>query len=319
MNTMHRLCLPALFVAMCALPDPAAAHQDPEIAGYVKVDGGRIWYRLNGSRHLGKRPAIIVAHGGPGGKHRGNMSYVKLADTHPVILYDQLGTGNSDPQPDRRFWTVERFVGEIDHLRRALKLDKVIIAGHSWGGSLAAEYAVRNADGLRAAILSSPLINTKQWIADNKVWIAKLPKKVRRTLRKHEKAGTTGHKAYRKAEKFFYSRHMCRKKPCPNRHYRKDGPKGNRAMYLHMWGPSEFHCTGTLKDYDVGQRLPRVKVPTLMICGEFDEAAPKSCKRYAAMIRGATNVVVPDAGHATMAEDEVFYLKAVRRFLATVK
>ena len=44
------------------------AHQDPEIAGYVEVDGGRIWYRLNGAEHLGKRPAIIVMHGGPGAR-----------------------------------------------------------------------------------------------------------------------------------------------------------------------------------------------------------------------------------------------------------
>lgn len=220
--------------------DAVRAHQDPELAGYVEVDGGRIWYRLNGAEHLGKRPAIIVAHGGPGGTHRGNMSYVALSDTYPVILYDQLGTGNSDRPDDRGNWTVENFVAEVDQIREALNLDRVIMAGHSWGGTLAAEYAVHRPEGLEAVILSSPLINTQQWIADNQLWIEQLPAETVATIRTHEAAGTTDHPDYRAAETAFYARHMCRQDPCPNGEYREGGPQGNAEMYEYMWGPQSF-------------------------------------------------------------------------------
>ncbi len=293
----------------------AQGHQDPEIAGYIDVDGGKIWYRLNGSEHLGHAPAIIVMHGGPGGTHRGNMSYVALSDQYPVILYDQLGTGNSDWPNNHDNWRVERFVAEIDHIRNALKLDQVIIAGHSWGGTLAAEYAVRNPDGLKAAIISSPLINTHQWIVDNQQWIEQLPEATRRTIQQHEAAGTTDHPDYRAAEKAFYARHMCRKDPCPTAHYGDGGPERNKEMYETMWGPTEFYAPGSLKDYDVSQQLPDIVVPTLFICGEYDEAAPKSCHRYAAMIDGAETFIVPDAGHATMGDDEALYIATVRTFL----
>ncbi|MDG1707644.1 MAG: alpha/beta fold hydrolase, partial [Emcibacteraceae bacterium] len=69
------------------------------------------------------------------GTHRGLMPYVELADTYPVILYDQLGNGMSakfvDDINDQSTWNVEHFVKEISQIREALNLKEVIIAGHS--------------------------------------------------------------------------------------------------------------------------------------------------------------------------------------------
>ena len=312
---LFRTLLAALALFSLALTAPLQAHQDPEQAGYIKVAGGKIWYRMNGLEHLGKKPALIVLHGGPGGTHRGNMPIVKLADERPVILYDQLDTGNSERTGNKANWRVARFLSEIDAIRAALDLDEVIVLGHSWGGTLAAEYAVMNPEGLRAVVLSSPLINTRRWIADNDKWRKLLPPEVEATLRRHETAGTTNHPDYRAAEREFLKRHMCRKSPCPGGHYRAGGPNWNQDLYEYMWGPTEFHATGTLRDYDISGRLPSIKVPALMICGEFDEAAPQTCAEYGGMITGAKTFIMADAGHATMAENEVLYLKTLRAFL----
>ncbi len=297
---------------------PATAHQDPEISGYIEVDGGRIWYRMNGSEHLGKMPAIIVAHGGPGGTHRGNLPYVALSDTYPVILYDQLGTGNSDRPVGQDTWRVERFVDEIDHIRKALGLDEVIMAGHSWGGTLAAEYAVRNPQGLVGAILSSPLISTPIWNADNAKWIEKLPKDTQEILERHKNDKTMASKEYREAAQQFYDRHMCRVGHCTDNGHRAGGPSGNGEMYLTMWGPTDFFGIGTLKHYDLTPQLGDIKAPTLILCGEFDEAAPKSCHSFGGMIEGAQVTILPNAGHATMATDEAYYIKQVRIFVDAV-
>ena len=297
---------------------PALAHQDPEVAGYIGVDGGRIWYRLNGAQHLGNRPAIIVAHGGPGGTHRGNMPYVALSDNYPVILYDQLGTGNSDRPGKRANWNTKRFVDEIDHIRAALGLDEIIMAGHSWGGTLAAEYAVRRPKGLVAAILSSPLISTPVWNADGARWIKALPKATQDTLKKHQNDTTMDSGEYRVAVDEFYARHMCRTGRCTDHGHRTGGPAGNDEMYATMWGPTDFRGIGTLKDYDLSPKLPQIAEPTLIICGEFDEAVPESCRRFAGMIDGSSVAIIPDAGHATMAADEALYLKTVRQYLAAL-
>ena len=313
---MLRSVLAALM--LFALWLPAEAHQDPEVSGYIQVDGGRIWYRLNGVRHLGKTPAIIVAHGGPGGTHRGNMPYVALSDTYPVILYDQLGTGNSDRPEGEDTWQVQRFVDEIDHIRRALNLDEVIMAGHSWGGTLAAEYAVRNPDGLMGAILSSPLISTAIWNADNAKWIEELPEETQAVLERHKNDKTMASAEYRVAAQAFYDRHMCRVGHCVDNGHRAGGPDGNSAMYLTMWGPTDFFGIGTLKDYDLTPELDEIQVPTLILCGEFDEAAPESCNNFGGMIEGAKVTILPDAGHATMAADEELYMTQVRAFVNEV-
>ena len=313
---MMRSALVALM--LFAFWHPVKAHEDPEISGYIQVEGGRIWYRLNGSEHLGKMPAIIVAHGGPGGTHRGNLPYVALADKYPVILYDQLGTGNSDRPEGQETWRVQRFVDEIDHIRNALGLEEVIMAGHSWGGTLAAEYAVRNPDGLAGAILSSPLISTPIWNADNAEWIKDLPKETQAVLNRHKNDKTMASKEYREAAQQFYDRHMCRVGHCNDNGHRAGGPAGNQDMYLTMWGPTDFFGIGTLKDYDLTPRLDDIEVPTLILCGEFDEAAPRSCNKFGGMIDDAKVTILPNAGHASMAADEAYYIQQVRAFVDRV-
>jgi L-proline amide hydrolase len=307
------------FIFITGFSSVGFAHQDPDQAGYIDVDGGKIWYRMNGMEHLGKKPAIIVMHGGPGGTHRGLMPYVELSDTYPVILYDQLGNGKSskfvNDINDQSTWTVEHFVKEIDQIRDALGLKEVIIAGHSWGGTLSAEYAVKNMPGLRASILGSPLISTPQWVADNREWISQLPQKYQDAINKHEAAGTFDDPEYREAEDAFYDQHMCHGE-CVDRGFRDGGMSGNRTMYQTMWGPSEFTANGTLANYDISPQLHTIEVPTLMICGEFDEAAPKSCYKFANMIKDAKTVIVPNAGHAILSEGHDLVVKTIRDWLA---
>ncbi|MBL4602386.1 MAG: proline iminopeptidase-family hydrolase, partial [Emcibacteraceae bacterium] len=247
-----------IIMVMVSITAPTFAHEDPDQSGYIQVDGGKLWYRLNGIEHLGKKPAIIVMHGGPGGTHRGLMAYVELSDTYPVILYDQLGNGMSskfvDDINDQSTWTVEHFVKEISQIREALNLDEVIIAGHSWGGTLSAEYAVKNEDGLRAAIFGSPLISTPQWVADNREWISQLPQKYQDAINKHEAAETFDDPEYLEAENAFYDQHMCHG-DCVDYGFRDNGKSGNRGVYQTMWGPSEFTANGTLQDYDISPKL----------------------------------------------------------------
>jgi proline iminopeptidase len=243
------------------------------------------------------------------------MPLVTLADERPVILYDQLGSGNSTRTDRPDLWTVERFVAEIDVLRRALGLTQVIVLGHSWGGALAAEYAVRNPPGLRGVILSSPLISTRQWMADTARLLDELPRHARDEIRRHVAMRDYSAPAFREAEKTFDQRHACRGTPCPGEKYRLDGPQGNDAIYEYMWGPTEFDASGTLRNYDISARLHQIQAPALMICGEFDEATPPSCRKYAAMIASAPVVIIPGASHMSMVENEFSYLAAVRKFL----
>lgn len=301
-------------------PEPAmAAAPDPEIAGYVAVDGGRVWYRINGSRHFaeGKTPLLVI-HGGPGFSHHYLLTLLDLADERPVIFYDQLDSGNSDRPGDAANWTVERFVDEVDHVRNALGLDRLVVLGSSWGGSVAASYAARQPPGLAGLVLASPLISTERWIADNTEYRAQLPEATQAILDEHEAAGTTDSPEYQEAVMEFYTRHLNRMDPWPEE-LNRAFELANFDLYVTMWGNTEFNATGTLEDFDVSGDLARIDVPTLMICGEYDEATPAACRDFAEEIPDARVEIVAGASHTGHLEQRDAFMATLRGFLATLE
>jgi proline-specific peptidase len=313
---------PSLFIGFWLLCGPVAfepakaAVPDPESAGYVAVEGGRVWYRANGTRHFaeGKTPLLVI-HGGPGFSHHYLLTLTDLADERPVIFYDQLDSGNSDRPGDPANWTVERFVDEVDHVRNALGLDRLVVLGSSWGGSVAASYASRQPPGLAGLVLASPLISTERWIADNTAYREQLPQETQKILDEHEAAGTTDSAAYQEAVMEFYTRHLNRMDPWPDE-LNRAFELANVDLYVTMWGNTEFNATGTLKDFDVSGDLGRIEAPTLMICGEYDEATPQACRDFAARVPNAQVEIVEDASHTGHLEQRDAFMAKLRAFLA---
>ena len=94
----------------------------PERTGYADAPGGRIWWRMDGVRHLrSQRVPLIGIHGGPGGSHDYLLPLTRLSEERTIILYDQLDCGQSDKPGDPANWTVARFTAEVDALRTALR------------------------------------------------------------------------------------------------------------------------------------------------------------------------------------------------------
>lgn len=288
-----------------------------EKTGTIDVEGGRVWYRENGGQHDGAVPVLCI-HGGPGLSHEYMLPLVDLADQRRVVFYDQLDAGESDRPGDPANWRVERFVAEVDAVRHTLGLDRVVIVGNSWGGTIAAEYAIGRPEGLAGLVLSSPLINTHRWIADNTAYRNQLPAEVRAALDHHEAAGTTDDPAYQAAVDVFSGRHGCRLDPLPDYVLRAFDAL-NAECYGAMWGPSEFTANGILADYDCAERLHRITAPTLFTCGEFDEATPHSCREYAALVPGAEVTMIEDASHMAFAEKRDEYIALMRNFIGRVE
>jgi proline-specific peptidase len=316
---------PTVFVGLWLLCGPVAseparaATPDPEIAGYVAVEGGRVWYRVNGTQHFaaGKTPLLVI-HGGPGFSHHYLLTLTDLADERPVILYDQLDSGNSDRPGDAAKWTVERFVDEVDRVRNALGLDRLVVLGSSWGGSVAASYAIRQPPGLAGLVLASPLISTERWIADNTEYRQQLPDETQKILDEHEAAGTTDSPEYQEAVMEFYTRHLNRMDPWPDE-LNRAFELANFDLYVTMWGNTEFNATGTLEDFDVSADLGRIEAPTLMICGQYDEATPAACRDFAAKVPNAKVEIVEDASHTGHLEQRDAFMAKLRAFLASLE
>ncbi len=86
-----------------------------------------------------------------------------------------------------------------------------------------------------------------------------------------------------------------------------------------MNGPSEFHVIGPLKDFDVSAALDRIRVPTLLFCGRYDEVTPATMERVHGGIPGSELVVFEESSHMSQAEEPEAVLDLVRGVLARVE
>jgi len=310
---------PTLIIAACAVFGVAGcgtAALESE-TGLVDVPGGRVFYERSGPDAKGT--PLLLIHGGPGGTSCWFASLDSLAVDRPVIRYDQLGTGLSDRPDDQNLWTVSRAVDEVDAIRDALGLDRLHILGLSWGGTVAAAYALTgDTEGLQSIIFAGPLLSTPVWLEDARGLVDQLPAEHRDAIRRHEAAGTFDDPEYVEATQAFYDRFLFHVQPIP--HYPEcDGVNGNAEIYEYMWGPSEFTSTGTLLDYDRRADLHRIAFPSILVAGEYDEARPETMRLFARMMPDAETAVIPDAGHMAMVDQPAAYMEVVREFLARVE
>lgn len=290
-----------------------------EMAAMLDVEGGAIHYRyyVPHDEEAAARTPLVVVHGGPGGCHAVLYEMMQpIVDQRPVVFYDQLGSYFSPADITPELMNVGRFTRELSSLVNALELEKIDLIGHSWGGVVVLNYSLEHTDRVSNLIFSSPLISTPAWIEDCNALIEKLPDDLKETIKRCEADGTTDGDDYKAADGFFSDRHFCRTKNPPYS-VERNGKRLSWDVYNTMWGPSEFTCTGVLKDLDLSPGLGELTMPTLFLCGEYDMATPARMYEFQQQVEGAKCVVLADSGHATYVDNHDGFLGAVSDFLST--
>ena len=311
---MTRVITTLLLLAFCSVGIHAEGPEPGQ--GFVDVPGGPVWYKVAGD---GPGIPLLVLHGGPGGTSCGYSRLESLGSERPVIRYDQLGSGRSGRPDDVSLWQADRFVEELHVLRQELGLDQIHLLGHSWGGALAAAYVLeKGTDGIASVVLSSPLLSTPLWIEAAHSMRSMLPADIQETLKRHEQAGTTDSDEYREASEVFNERHVSGG-PRGEMPAACDGAPWGQFVYEYMWGPTEFHATGNLLNFDVTDRLHEIDVPVMFIAGEFDEARPERVAEFQKLVPGSKMTVIMDAAHGTLSKKPQEYKSVIEHFFDSVE
>jgi len=284
-------------------------------------DGRETWYRVVGDLDAGPTP-VVICHGGPGAAHDYLEPVAELAGHgRACVLYDQLGCGRSTHLPDApaEFWTVQLFKDELVDLTRELGIaDRYAVVGQSWGGMLAMEHALDRPPGLRGMVVADSPASIPLWVAEANRLRSDLPPEVATTLTSHEEAGTTDSQEYEAAVRVYYDRHLCRI-PWPDCLERTFAQlAADPTVYHTMNGPSEFHCIGTLKTWDITDRLHEISTPTLLLSGRYDEATPRIVEQIHSRIPGAQWQLFEESSHSPHLEEPEAFLAAVEAFLKTI-
>lgn len=287
----------------------------PAREGYVDFRGYRTWYRAVGDLDSTAVP-LLALHGGPGSTHNYFGPLESLASERAVVLYDQIGCGNSD-RPGDIEWKVDVFRDELAAVRDQLGLGRIHLLGTSWGGMLAQEHVLSGATGIVSLILSSTLASLALWNDEQLKLKAQLPPEVVEVLDRHEAAGTYDDPEYEDAMGVYFERHFYRgPEPRPE----LDAMEKGRApeVYHAMQGPNEWTTTGALKGWDTRDRLHEIDVPTLVIRGRYDMCTQPIAAELVNGIKGAREVVFESSSHTPVLEESRRYLEIVGAFLREV-
>jgi proline iminopeptidase len=325
---------------------PGLAAQAPAPAGYFShaghddvLSGGvktitidtpkgkfKVWTKRVGNN---PRLKVLLLHGGPGMTHE----YFEAFDSYfpaagiEYYYYDQLGSAYSDqpkgPGSDD-LWTTGRFVEEVEQVRRALHLDKddFCLLGHSWGGVLAIEYALKYQQHLKCLVISN-MVDSIPAYNDyaRRVLMPSMDPKALAEVQKLEAEHRTDDPRYMQIlMPMHYEQHLLR---MPFAQWPEPVVRSfnhvNEHLYQLMQGPSELGASGRLEQWDRSADLHRITVPTLVIAARYDTMDPAYMAGMAKRLPHGQFLLCPKGSHMAMYDDQQAYFSGLIRFLHGVE
>ncbi len=299
------------------LADPDPADWDPPLEPVrerlVPGPNGDIYVRTYGTPTA--QAPVIVLHGGPAAGHRYMRPYSRLATDRQVIFYDQSGCGKSARPADLSHYTVERYVRELDVVRQATAVERPVLLGHSWGGMLALAYATNHADKVGGMVLAGTAARMADYQEAARRWLEAIGPDAVKIATTEDNVNGAPTARFSALEQRYYQQHLLRLATWPDWFNTVLEEAGGNPVYRHLNGPSEFTFTGALARFDVTPKLAGLRVPTLITCGEFDEAPPWLGRKLAAQIPGARLLAWPGLSHMAHIEAPRIVVPATARFL----
>lgn len=285
--------------------------------GYMPYLGYKTYYRIVGEKTGDKKPLVLL-HGGPGSAHNYFEVLDRLAeeDGRQLIMYDQIGCGESYVENRPDLWNSRTWVEELIALREHLGLDELHLLGQSWGGMLLLDYVCNyHPKGVMSMVLSSTLPASWMWGIEQHRMIKELPKEMQDAIEKATAINDYSDPVYQAAEAEYMSRHcsgpVTEESPeC----FRRPVQKGGES-YVVGWGPNEYTPMGTLKDYDVTQQLKDIKEPALVINGGNDLCTPYIAKYMYDRIPDSRWELFRTCRHMCFVEDNDKYVELMKDWL----
>ena len=285
--------------------------------GYMPFKRYKTYYRIVGKKTGNKKPLVLL-HGGPGSTHNYFEVLDRLAeeDGRELVMYDQIGCGESYVENRPDLWTAETWIEELKALREHLGLTEMHLLGQSWGGMLLLDYVCNHKpEGLKSLILSSTLPASWMWGIEQHRMIKFLPQEMQDAIDKATSSGDYSDPAYVAAETEYMLRYAAGEvtedsPECLRRPVKKGG-----EAYVVGWGPNEFTPQGTLKDYDVTEQLKDIKEPTLVINGGNDLCTPYIAKYMYDRIPNAEWELFRECRHMCFVEDNDHYVELMKEWL----
>jgi proline iminopeptidase len=282
-----------------------------------------VWTKRVGNNPTAK---LLLLHGGPASTHE----YFEACDSYlpaagiEYYYYDQLGSAYSDQPDDPDLWEIDRFVDEVEQVRNALSLDidNFYLLGHSWGGVLAIEYALKHQQHLKGLVVSNMMSSVPAYneYATN-VLMPEMDPDALAEIKSLEAAKDYENPRYMDLlMEQHYLHHVLRRPveqwPDPvNRAFKRI----NQSIYIPMQGPSELGASGKLLNWNRTEDLARIHVPALVIGARYDTMDPAYLEMMAGQLPAGRYLHCPEGSHMDMYDDQQTYFNGLISFIRDVE
>lgn len=278
------------------------------------------------TKRIGNNPElrVLLLHGGPGATHE----YLEACDSYlpaagvEYYYYDQLGSGHSDQPEEPSLWEVDRFVEEVEQVRRALALERssFVLYGHSWGGILAIEYALAHPDQLKGVVISNMMADVPAYNAyAEEVLKPAMNQDALREIEALEAAGDIENPRFTElVEEHHYVGHVLR---MPLQEWPEPAQRSfaniNPAIYVSMQGPSELGISAQAKlaQWSRFEELGGIDIPALVIGARHDTMDPIHMQEMARRLPQGHYLECPRGSHMAMYDDQATYFAGLIGFL----
>jgi proline iminopeptidase len=275
---------------------------------------------INGVSHyikkMGTGEPIIVLHGGPGLFHNYlTPHFEKLAEKYQIIFYDQRGCGKTDFPKDTTSINVDQYVEDLEAIRNHLKIEKLILAGHSFGAILAINYGKKYPDNLKNLILISPAPANSEYFDQ--------------MFRNMQNKRTD--EDIKNLVKVMSSKDFDKRKPETVLEAIKIGDKVNLADQSkidELYAPMVFTeqsannmltvnsiMEKNFFNYNVAENMTNIACPTLIILGDLDNVPFASSQLLQDNLPNARLEVLQHAAHYPFFEAQKEFNASVKNFL----
>jgi proline iminopeptidase len=273
---------------------------------FVTVNGARLNVEVLGDDHA---PVLIAHHGGGGigSLAEPRSTFGPLSDLFRVVVFDARGCGRSEGVPP---YSHAQWAADVDGLREWIGAETIVIAGGSYGGFIAMEYAIAYPHRVRAMILrdTAPDRSNLELAHRN----AREQTRVKLNWENYERYWSG---AIRDDEDLK----ACWAELIPLYDFEYDAEKARARVeagsYRHETHNWCFQHNAPV--YDVKPHLPAVACPTLVTVGRADWVTPVSCSQtIASLIPDSRLVVFERSGHSPQSEEPELFQQTMREFLA---
>ena len=339
------VCVVLVFAAACARQEapPSAATAPPAASPYFDtagrddvVTGGvkmipvktakgtfNVWTKRTGNN---PRIKLLLLHGGPGA----TQEYFEALDSYlpaagvEYYYYDQLGSWYSDQPDDPSLLSIERYVDEVEQVRQALGLnrDNFYLLGHSWGGILATEYALKYQQHMKGLVISNMMSSIPAYNDyAQKVLMPKMDQKALAEINAIEAKKEFANPRYMELLMPHHYEHHILRMPAAQwpepvqRAFKHINPK----VYVPMQGPSELGASGILETWDRTADLASIAIPTLVIGAAHDTMDPAHMEMMSKTLPKGRYLFCPKGSHMAMYDDQKTYVEGLIKFLQDTK